>query len=206
MNIILNKEPFHYIEVYNLFTEEETTSMFNEMLHHEQKKIFLAEDETGGATDVDNPHLILKKNKGYFWDELYRNRNCSDILKINPKLFDDVFNSDEIQKNSWYFRNMFINMDKTLISYYENSDYYNPHSDKSMFTALTWFYKEPKSFTGGDLVFSEYNIAIPCQKNYTIIFPSQIQHSVTPVEMDKELLGKGYGRFTMSQFSGQLDG
>ena len=39
--------------------------------------------------------------------------------------------------------------DTSIISYYEDNDYYEPHHDKFMWTSLTWFYREPKKFTGG---------------------------------------------------------
>ena len=52
---------------------------------------------------------------------------------------------------------------------YKNYDYYKSHVDNSYSTALTWFYKEPKQFEGGNILFSDYNIEIPIENNSILI-------------------------------------
>ena len=194
----LHEEPFHYLIIEDLFTQEERDTMFDEMTYYERSGIMEDPVDTGGARDEKGEGL--KQNKGIELDALYTERKFSNILRINRKLF-QVLN---MVNNSWFFKEIWVNSDRTLLSYYENSDYYRSHKDAFIFTALTWFYKEPKRFTGGDLVFSDYDLTIPCEENITIVFPSNQYHVVTEVKMDDEYLGKGNGRFTMTQFGTQL--
>lgn len=196
MNVILHKEPFHYIEVTDMFTSNEYKKMMYEMFQYEEDKLLLPPDDTGTALDSKNNRL--KSNTGLWIDDIFYKRECSKILTTNRKLF-DVLSSD-VTHDSWFFKRKPINQDYTLISYYENSDYYKPHRDGADITALTWFYKKPKKFKGGDLIFTEYDIKIKCKENYTIIFPSNIEHQVTEISIDKEYRNNQYGRFTMTQF------
>jgi len=195
VNIKVNLEPFHYIEVKDLYTQKEQDKILKELTHHESKGIFKTPDNTRSATEDGE---FLKQNTGFWWDALYYDRGYSDILKINRKLF-KVLESKKAEE-SWFFNQLYINRDTTLISYYENKDYYKPHRDNSLLTVLTWFYKEPKMFTGGELVFTDYDIKVKCAKNYTIIFPSNIKHEVTEINLPKEHCGNGNGRFVMTQF------
>jgi len=198
LNVKLNTHPFHYLEVKDLFTKEESDKILSECLYYESQQLLKQPENTGTAKADDG--TILKRNKGIFLDEVYQKRELSPTLNINRKFF-DVFNHKETTK-SWYFHDLInlINADSTLLSYYENADYYKPHIDKVFITGLTWFYKEPKKFKGGNLVFTDHNIEIECRQNYTILFPSNTKHAVTEVKLPKKYLGQGLGRFTMTQF------
>lgn len=196
MKIDVYKDPFPYILVEDLYTEKEETLIKKEL------DFFLPSlkdpDGTGTATHEGE---ILKHNKGIFLDQVFTDRNVSYILNTNRKIFDIL----EVEKNqigydNWFFKNQLTNRDTTLISYYENGDYYRVHDDIALYTVLTWFYKEPKSFTGGDFVVPDYNIRIECKNNMTIIFPSMIRHGVENVKVDNDKLDQGYGRWCLTQF------
>ena len=92
------------------------------------------------------------------------------------------------------------NNKSTLLSYYEDGDYYSAHQDASVLTAVTHIFKEPQTFQGGDLLFPDFNGEIKVRNNHTVIFPGMINHSVTKVTMNDEDLNKKYGRFCMTQF------
>ena len=131
-------------------------------------------------------------------DRFFSERETSKILKINRKLFNLFY--DNLFKDSWLFDSMRFTTDTTLISYYENTDFYKPHRDSAALTALTWFFEEPKCFEGGVFSFPKYNINIEADNETTIIFPSNILHAVSNIEMKKEYLGKNKGRYCMTQF------
>ena len=59
---------------------------------------------------------------------------------------------------------------------------------------LLWIFKEPKPFTGGDLIFTDYDYTVECKNNSGIIFPGPIKHEVPPIEGD--------GRYTITLFTG----
>ena len=57
---------------------------------------------------------------------------------------------------------------------------------------MTWLYREPKKFTGGDLFLSSDKIKIDCVHNRTLIFPSMIPHSVNEISMSQDNQNKGH--------------
>ena len=67
-------------------------------------------------------------------------------------------------------------------------------------TGITWFYREPKKFTGGNLRFPLFDMEIECKHNRVIVFPSSIYHGVDKIGMEEKDMGKKLGRFAMSQF------
>lgn len=157
--------------------------------------------ESGSAYDIDenNEKVYLKSNKALWLDQLYADRNMSYILGINRKIFWDEI-AKELPKTHTFFRYLSAsNGDSTLISYYENADYYDFHEDKALITCLSWFYKKPKKFSGGTLYLEE-DVKVECKDNRLIMFPSCIKHSVEPVSMPKEFENSVNGRITMTQF------
>ena len=126
-------------------------------------------------------------------------RNCSNILRVNRKIYKDNFKIGKEfikylpqENKTCYLR------DYTLINYYENSDYYLEHHDDGILTILYWIYREPKRFEGGEFYLQDEKIEL--KNNRLIIFPSNIKHSVTEVRMDEEHTDKKLGRFCISQF------
>lgn len=195
-SIKVHTQPFHYLEIINLWDEVEKKEMLDEMLHLEKKGIFKNPEDTGAAVNEDG--VVLKKNKAIYIDEVWTDRSFSNILKHNRKIFDVLDNS--LIKESWFFDGLYTNLDTTMVSYYEDSDYYKPHRDKVKATAVSWFFKEPQKFTGGSLTFTDYNLTFEVSNDLVIIFPSNIKHEVSKISINPEHKGKQNGRFCMSQF------
>lgn len=137
-----------------------------------------------------------KKNTGVFLDDVYTNRNFSNILKFNRKIYDVKLTEPSVVLNFLQTSNH----DTTLISYYENESHYKSHKDQSILTAVTYLHKEPKVFDGGDLVLTDYGIAFEPWFNRTYIIPGVVEHEVTEVKMNSEDCGKGLGRYCISNF------
>ena len=179
-----------------MYSDEELELISQELVFLNYDHKLESPKETGGAAD-DN--IMLKQNKGLFLDNLYCKREISNILSINRKIFNKKYLELYASLNFGYRTILECNHDSTLISYYENGGYYCPHKDGSIYTALTWFFKVPKLFEGGNLIFTEYNEVVEINHNMTIIFPSFVQHSVEKVIMEEDL-PRGFGRYCMSQF------
>ena len=96
------------------------------------------------------------------------------------------------------------NWETVLLSYYDEGDLYYPHHDVAMFTTLIWLWREPKAFTGGDLILNQYDHMIKAENNSGVIFLSPEIHSVTPVMKTNRWLNKmdNYGRYCISHFCG----
>lgn len=159
--------------------------------------------ESGSAWDPDNTvpggKKYLKSNKAHSLDDIYLDRNVSNILVENRKLFSEEITTELAKAHPILRYIKYVNQDATLVSYYEDQDYYLPHRDDATITAITWFYQSPKAFTGGELVLEE-SLEIECKSNRCVIFPSITLHSVKQLQMDQDKKGMNYGRFSISQF------
>jgi Rps23 Pro-64 3,4-dihydroxylase Tpa1-like proline 4-hydroxylase len=191
------KDPFPFLKIENFYNEDELKLIWQELefLTHPIK--LNPPEETGTAVDINN--IILKNNFGILLDNSYYKRELSSILCVNKKIFSEEI-LDHFSKLSFGYEELYhTNDDKTLISYYENGGYYKPHIDNAIYTAITWFFREPKCFTGGDFYFYDYDYKIEIQNNMTVIFPSFVRHSVSEIISD-ETKFTGNGRYSMTQF------
>lgn len=180
--------------IEDFYDDNELKLIWKELDYLTNTGKLLPPSKTGTSRDAKgNP---LKNNKGLFLDEYYTNRNFSNILNANRKIWTSV-NEDFINSNVLFRYLNSCNEDITLINYYENGDYYKQHHDMSVYTVLSYFYKEPKKFTGGNLILHDYNIEIEVKNNMVIYMPSILVHEVTPIIMENNT---GFGRYSMSQF------
>ena len=196
-------EPFPLMVVQNFYNKIELELIWKELdFYTSPNKLFEAK-EYGGVVDRTNAKAI-------FLDELYKGqekkknfRNISNILTVNRKLF----NSGVLDKFSQLHECCTLatesNHDVTKVRYYHNNEYYDPHTDKSvMFLAFSYFFKEPKKFTGGDLIFPKYDFKVPCDNNTMVIFPGWVEHGVRKVTIKDSDYFDGWGRYCISSFFG----
>ena len=199
---ILKNEPFPYILIDDFYDQSELDDIWQELdyfCHPRRMGRSSIERGAAGKPDENGVYQSLKNTWDMRLDTFFTLRDSSNILEINRKLFRD----QEMFKNHphWLFNHLdALNEDNTQILYYENNDEYKPHRDLARLTAITWFYREPKKFTGGNLRFPEFDMEIECKHNRVILFPSSIHHGVEKVGMEEKDMGKKLGRFTMTQF------
>ena len=194
-----------YVRIDNTFTEDELPKIWQELDYYcATKELALPGHGTGGAKIAeDEGDAYLKNNYGVFLHELWNNKNFSFLLKYGRKFFDGD-NVIDITNCNIHMRAFHLsNYDTALLSYYEDSHYYDMHFDMAQYTCVTWLYKEPKAFGGGEFVFNDSGIEIECTNNTTIIFPSYYYHEVKPIVMNQEYdeVMHGHGRFTLSQWA-----
>jgi len=191
------KDPFPFLQIKNLYSEEEVSLIWKELEFLNCLDKLQSPEKTGSASNSDG--ILLKNNKGLFLENLYSYQELSNILILSKKLFEpeilDIFSNLSF---GYKIINK-TNFEQTLVSYYENGGYYKPHKDNAIFTAITWFFKEPRKFTGGNFYFTEYDYKIEIENNLTILFPSFVEHAVDEVKlMDNSKIGSG--RYALSQF------
>ena len=200
MNIQPHKLPFEHIVVDDLFTKDELELMWKELDFLDGK--LLPPRETGSAYIVkeNGDKQLLKQNKAIYLDKVFscEHREMSNILKINRKVFHKEIVDAAMKLHPFYELISVTNFDNTLINYYEDNDYYEPHKDVAIFTSVTFLHREPKQYTGGDFVFADYDHVVESKLNRMILFPSIITHSVTPIKMLTD--EPGYGRYSMTVF------
>ena len=60
----------------------------------------------------------------------------------------------------------------------------------------------PKKFSGGDLIFPEYDFKISCDNNSMVIFPGWVEHGVRKVTIKDSEYYEGNGRYSITSFFG----
>ena len=141
----------------------------------------------------------IKKNNKACWPVMIYGPNNSTSITLNlyKKIFEKSF-IEKAQSLHWFFKYMSnVTKDAVLINLYENGDSYKSHNDVCTITSLIWLWREPKAFTGGDMIFDD-TYHFPISNNTLIMFPSCINHEVTEVKMDDK---PGHGRYAITLFS-----
>jgi predicted 2-oxoglutarate/Fe(II)-dependent dioxygenase YbiX len=90
-----------------------------------------------------------------------------------------------------------------LINHYMGGHSYGFHRDASLFTAITLFWREPKMFDGGALIFKKGDATVNplAGPRDLIIFPGYTEHSVTKVKLKAGVsAGNMSGRISLSKF------
>ena len=179
--------PVTFCIIKNFYSKDEVEDVHEEL--STLKTNFLRGEQTGTARNAVG--TSKKVNHGIFLDEFYKERKESIILQLNRKVVSPevVY---ELEKGNWFFKYIrSTKHDSTLVSFYQQGDYYKSHEDDSFITAIYYIWKEPKSFEGGDLYFGDFKV--PIENNSIVIFPSKTEHSVSEIT-------SGSGRYAISQF------
>lgn len=194
---------FPVVVIDNFYDDRSCESIWQELcfLNSDGGKLKLPEDTGGAIREEGSDRISLKKNKGLRLEDAYADRNISNIFRENRKLFDKKLGQKLEAINPIYRYISLSNSDVTIMHYYENNDYYLAHRDGAAITAVSWFYKLPKSFQGGHLGF-ENGVSIECIHNRTVIFPSFLDHSVDSIGMDQINMLNNYGRYSLTQMIG----
>ena len=192
MKVNVVSDPVPHILVEDYFNEEELRKIWLELDFHQSNTNTL---KPHWATPSPNQALSMHKS-GHIWiDEIFKDRNFSHIDRVWIKLLKDKTVLGNPQ--NWYFKDFQYREHHVMINYYETKDFYDVHRDECCMSIISWFYKEPKKFKGGDFHFNDYNLSFECKNNSFIAFPSQIRHSVDVVSMEEEDQGKGLGRYSI---------
>ena len=183
--------------ISNFYTKKELETIMNFCISTNPYSWFQDPNKNGGAKDDSGKDL--KSSYAVCIDEWYTNigRNFCPIFKLNRKLWDKKV-TQKLEQFHVYFETINSSTkDTTFLNYYEDSNFYDFHHDSAILTTLTFFYKEPKKFEGGELLIGK-DLTIDCKNNTMVLFPSILKHRVEEVKMlTKEKL---YGRFSMTQF------
>jgi Rps23 Pro-64 3,4-dihydroxylase Tpa1-like proline 4-hydroxylase len=189
-----------FLVIDDFYTENEQIDIWKELDFLTYDRKLMPPEETGTAHDLDTGKP-LKQNSAIFLDSIYARRELSNILTINRKLFSKEIVDEFVGMDNCFKYIHHTNYDATLISYYEEKDYYKAHTDSSILTYLYWCHKEPKKFEGGDLILPELDEGITYKNNRLVIFPSWRLHEVTPIKMIEEVEpNSGYGRYCITNF------
>ena len=197
----LYRDPFPHMIVKNFYNESELKLIWEELdFYTKDGKLFDAH-EFGGVVDKTNSKAIWLDK---VFDKKYR--NLSNILKVNRKLFDSAVLGAFSSIHDCCSIAKFCNYDVTKVRYYHDGDYYEPHTDKTVqFLGFSYFFREPKMFKGGELVFPKYDYTFSCDNNSLIMMPGWVEHGVSKVSINDSDYFDGYGRYAITSFFSNKD-
>ena len=193
-------EPFPHLIFNNFYNEEELNLIWEELNFYTKPGKLLEAKDYGGIPDKTN-------SKALILDTIYsEHRNLSSILTVNRKLFDKAVLKAFSSIHDCCSIASRCNWDVTKTRYYHNDEGYEPHTDAStQFLAFSYFYKEPKKFTGGEVFFPSYDYDYSCENNSIIIFPGWVEHGVRRVTIEDSDYFDGWGRYAITSFFGNKD-
>ena len=186
-------EPIPYLLVKNYFDDKDIELMLKELRFLTPKMTYSPPKDMPDGT---------KQNNQINLDNLYEDRETSNIMNVMNKIYDDSKLIQTLNDMSWFYKVWgYTNTDATFVAYYENTDYYKAHRDIAIISIMYWLWEEPKSFTGGNVHLTDYDIEIPLERNQLMIIPSSLHHAVDPIKMignNKKL--SGMGRYCIIRF------
>jgi hypothetical protein len=189
-----------FLVIDDFYTDEEQVEIWKELDFLTYDRKLLPPEGTSPAHDPVTGES-LKQNSAIFLDVIYSRRELSNILTLNRKIFSPEVSSNFDDMDNCFNYSEITNFDGTMVSYYEQSNYYKAHTDRSILTYLYWCNKEPKKFEGGDLILPQLDAGIEYKNNRLVVFPSWRLHEVTPVEMIEDVEPfSGFGRYCITTF------
>ena len=189
----INKKPIPYFIAEDYFDETQINNMLTELRFLTPKMVY-----QNGKNMVEGH----KKNVQIGIDDMYQNRDTSNIIQTLDTIYQDKELIQTLKDMSWFYEIWnYTNLDNTFVAYYENSDYYKGHRDIAVISMMYWIWEEPKSFTGGDIHLTDYDIEIPLKRNQLLIIPSSIKHAVNKIQMNDDIKKlSGMGRYCIARF------
>ena len=197
LSATVHEEPFPLMIIENFYNESELELIWEELNFLTKPGKLMDAKDYGGIDDYTNAKALLL-------DDIYENaREISNILTVNRKLFDSGVLDNFAEIHPCCKIATRANWDITKVRYYHDGEFYDPHTDRSFqFLAFSYFYKEPKKFSGGDLIFPEYDFKISCDNNSMVIFPGWVEHGVRKVTIKDSDYYEGNGRYAITSFFG----
>ena len=194
---------YPYVVIDDWFTPEEEENVWKELDFITQPNLMSSPTDAKAYVALDANKKPKAKHLKLFIHDLYsaQGREYSHIYQLAGKQKTETFENEIVKKGLPDHHESFAGCRSVncLVSYYENSDYYKSHADSCNYTTFVWMHKEPKSFTGGNLVLPNSDDTIECINNRLLLIPSFYQHSVTEVNQNAQSK-VGYGRYCISTF------
>ena len=188
-------DPFPHLIIEGFYNVEELDLIWEELSFYTKPDKLLTAKDFGGVVGKTNSRAL-------FLDKVYKqHRKLSNILTVSRKVFDKDLLESFASIHDCCGLAPVTNNDCTKVRYYHNGEHYEPHVDSSMsFLIFTYFNKEPKKFTGGELYFPKYDYEFSCNNNSLIMFPAWVAHGVREVKIEDSNYYDGWGRYSITHF------
>ena len=192
---------FPFLFVDNWYNSEEEDLIWKELDFYTNSYSFIRGENDPEAASFDDGSSKASSFRVYL-DSVYTRfgRGRSAILRAMPKIVSDEM-KDALRKTTPVHR-IFLetNCDSTVVNYYEDGEDYKKHFDTSVMTAIIWFNKSPKSYEGGDFVFTDSGIKVESNHNRLVMFPCFYEHLSEPVVLKDSPRLSGLGKYSIVHF------
>jgi hypothetical protein len=191
------------VVIDNFYTDLQLKEIMIELKWLTKPSVMLDENRLVAAKDESSGVPLTKKN-GVFLEDVFFNHLHSSLIthSANNSVCEEV-KDNLLSKNGLYNIMLYCNKRNHLLSYYENSQFYKFHRDNSVFTMLSYFYDEPKKFSGGELLLQSCNVnkvaTVDCLHNRVVIIPGATFHQANPIKSESNDLS-GNGRYCLASF------
>ena len=195
------------VVIDNFYTEDQLKEIMIELKWLTKPSVMVGKENLSSAQD-ENTKQFLTSKKGVFLESIFLNWKHSALIKHPMDNFTKDLVRDKLLEFNPLFK-MFYNVDSRthLLSYYENSDFYKPHTDTTIFTVLNYFFNEPKKFTGGDIKLYGFNNSNECdielRHNRVVIITGNTFHEVKEIKSKLDNSFSGDGRYCNAIFLNQ---
>ena len=197
-------EPFPHLIVEDLYEDHELELIWEELnFFTKPGKLMLplehgaAEKQGGEAKTSALAFPLTSTLPG-------KTRRWSNILTLETAMFQKLKRDLRNWKQSHYSLYQIPTPSNTYtkLRYYHNDEGYATHADHPFaWITFSYFYKEPKKFTGGELFFEDFdNYEFPCNNNSLIAIPPYVAHGVRTVKIDNDDYYSGNGRYAITTF------
>lgn len=190
------------VVIDNFYTKDQLSDIMVELKSLTKPEILLSEKDLVAA---ESSGVVIASKNGVFLENVFKDWRESKLICYGlEQTHSEEFKTGMLNCNTM-FKSLFqCNIRSHLLSYYENSDFYNLHQDGFFFTALNYFNVEPKQFSGGEIVLKSCNsvkeATIEPRNNRTIIILSSTFHEVKPIKSSLNNSFSGNGRYCSSIF------
>jgi hypothetical protein len=193
------------VVIDNFYTEPQLSDIWKELGSLTNEKTLSSEQDLISA-EVDGSIQTVKS--GVFLESFYKNIDESSFIRhFSSNIWSNEVAETLIKKNPLYKCLYSCNSLSYLLSYYENGGYYKRHIDSSFFTVLNYFHKEPKKFSGGEIILHSAHgkiATIEPTNNRIVLIASCTPHEVATVNSSSEKYS-GDGRYCISSFISYRD-
>ena len=191
------------IVIDNFYTESQLDDIFKELAWITKPQILVGESSL--ATAEDGSGNFLASKKGIFIDKIIQYWRHSALMSYPmDNMNTQEFRNKIVSYNSLYKILFSCNRRDHLLSYYQNNDFYKAHTDASVFTILNYFYKEPKQFSGGEIILRSFTSTkeaeIEIKNNRIVIIPGCTEHEVKAITSNLTDNYSGNGRYCVAMF------
>jgi Rps23 Pro-64 3,4-dihydroxylase Tpa1-like proline 4-hydroxylase len=183
----------------NIFEEHVKNDILSEITYLDRYAFFDNDYNKSGSAFDERGQYLIKNKFTLALDSYFIERDRCSYFKYYKHGVDVIRNNLNTISKFWQIL-LTTDFDSTLLAGYNRAGYYKPHRDSSAITQLYWINNEPKKFTGGDLVLSDFDYTVEYKSNRMILFPGFLKHEVTTIESTEEILNSIDSRFSFSTF------